>query len=247
MRKFMMLILILIIDLPLMAGDSDSWMGDTHGYFKGGAGGFEMGFLELDLPTLNDRLQTIGLAPLPSQMYLTGGGGWGYVGNNIRVGGLGIGGQCKSYGKPGEIAKEVKLGIGFGGFLIEKAFHPFNKTELYLGAVFGGGSADITIDQSSGALSWDEMWNRGVAADSVSSAINYHNFQMSMNNEFAMVMPSVGLRYNVLRWCALGVNVGYLYTYMDDSGWEMDGKKIYEAPSFDFSNLFYRVNIYFGG
>lgn len=216
-----------------------------HGFFKGGAGGFEIMYLNLDLPELNQKLREIGLPSLDNYMILTGGGGWGFLGKGIRVGGYGFGGTVSKNGKPYQVQKEVTLSIGLGGFLMEKVFHPLNNTELYFGLNAGGGGMDIQIVQWTGPKSWDELWSE-FGIDSLDTRHTNLDYDIKLSRGFGYLMPTIGFRYNIFRWFAVGFNINYLYCWKFEP-WKHEGKKVTEAPDADISNVSYRVNFYFGG
>lgn len=217
-----------------------------RGYFRGGAGGFDVYMLPLNIDVVNTELKGIKINPFDDQMFLTGGGGWGYIGKNIRLGGVGFGGSVVSDGQTGEIAKEVTLHLGMGGLIIEKAFHPFNSSEIYIGTMVGGGTAKFNIVQWSGPVNWDKLWN-GYNVNTDTTTHYFYDYQAKLKSHFFTLMPTVGFRYNIFRWFAIGANVGYLYTRIDQNGWKMQGKKVNVVPEIDFSSVIYRFNVYFGG
>jgi len=220
---------------------------DRGGSFRGGAGGFEAMILPLKLDDLNGWLGSIGVDEFRSEMYFSGGSGWGYVGNNIRIGGLFAGGFISTNGKQAEIAKEATLTVGFGGVVIEKAFYPFKKTEIYFGTMVGGGSTELKFIKRSGPVSFKNIMEDGFSANLVTDSTNYHNYQLPITTEFFTVMPSIGLRYNIMPWCALGVTAGYFYQLNEEKGWKLGESKVYDMPEVDLSNLLLRINIFFGG
>ncbi|MCK4641348.1 MAG: hypothetical protein KAU06_08420 [Candidatus Marinimicrobia bacterium] len=220
-----------------------------RGYFRGGAGGWDYYMMELNVDAINNKLAEIGLSSFDKNIFMSGGGGWGYIGRGIRIGGLGAHGQVKSAGNPGsiDIAKEVTLSINFGGFMIEKVFHPFNKTELYFGTMIGGGNAQLKFEQWSGPVVWDELWGGYNNTVIDTSSMSFTDYQNELSCGYITALPTIGFRYNIFRWAAVGVNVGYLYSKMNQDGWKMDGKTVSGVPDIDFSNVIYRFNIYFGG
>lgn len=232
--------------------DEDEWERRKYksGFFKGAAGGFDAYMLPLDIDEINTELKNIGLDSFDENIFMTGGGGWVFLGKDIRVGGLGAGGYILSSGKPeidGATAKEVSLSLGYGGFTIEKAFHPFSKSELYFGAMIGGGDATLKLTKWSEFLTWPEIWNKGYSVESDTSFSNFSTYQTKIDNDFFVLLPTIGFRYNIFRWCAIGANVGYLYTRVDDDQWKIEGRRISNVPDIDFSNMIYRINVYFGG
>lgn len=216
-----------------------------HGFFRGGAGGFEVMYLNLDLPALNQKLVEVGLPSMDDHMILTGGGGWAFLGKGIRIGGYGFGGSVSKDGKPYHVQKEVTLSMGLGGFLVEKVFHPFNNTELYLGLSSGGGGIDIKMVQWTGPRSWDELWSE-FGIDTLGTEHTNLDYEVKLSRGFGYLMPTIGFRYNIFRWFAVGFNVNYIYCWKLNS-WKHEGKKVTGVPEIDFSNVSYRINFYFGG
>jgi len=207
-----------------------------RGYFRGGAGGWDFYLLQTDLQPLNDMLAEIGLSSFDSQMYLQGGGGWAFLGKGLRIGGLGCYGELNQskYFDAEQHAKDVTFSLRLGGFLVEKVFHPFTKTELYVGTMLGSSTARIKMVHEKNSLVWDDSWKTPV--------------ETKMKNSFFTAMPSIGFRFNILRWCGIGANAGYLYGTANSNKWKINKHTVHDAPQdLDLSNLFYRVNIYFGG
>lgn len=233
--------IVLIIIIPFifnitLAGDR---------FFGGGAGGFEMIYLPLDLTEIDNRLNDVGLSELESALYLKGGGGWGNIGNNIRIGGYGYGGAIPAISsKDGQMAREFNLEIGLGGFAIEKAFKPLHNSEVNLRCILGAGTMDISIEKWSKFTSWDNLWEDYDPENNNDSPVAYSS---KVKTEFFMAAPSLGIRYYVLDWFAIGANVGYLYTNMKKDKWKINGEKLYEVPDIDLSNTIYKINFFFGG
>ncbi|HPC35670.1 MAG TPA: hypothetical protein P5268_08540 [Candidatus Marinimicrobia bacterium] len=220
--------------------------GQKYGYFRGAAGGWDIYYLPLNLADLNSSLNPIGVTDFDKYMILNGGGGWAFLGKSIRIGGLGAGGEMIAHGKPGDIQKEVKLAISFGGFTIDKVVHPFSKTELYLGLMIGGGNASIDFYQHGSIVSWDSLI-AGYTPNTLATSHTFHDYSSSLSADYFTLMPTVGFRYNVFRWFAVGGNVGYIYTRMDQKGWRMDHHRVEGVPDLDLDNVIYRFNFYFGG
>jgi len=220
-----------------------------HGFFRGGAGGWDFYYLPLNLTHLNNELVRIELHAFDPFMIMSGGGGWGFIGNNIRVGGLGAHGRLVSSGIPasGKLAKKVSFTYNFGGFTVDKVFHPFSRTEIACGIMIGGGDAQIRFSQWGQPVNWNDLWS-GYDNDSLSTVtFKFRDYQNEIHSTYWCLMPSLGLRYNVFRWAAVGFNVGYLYSFLNQEGWIMDNHSIGKVPELQLSNLIYRFNIYFGG
>src|SRR6056297_1826215 len=115
-------------------------------FFGGGAGGYEAICLPLDLKKIDTKLNEIGLSTLDDYIYLQGGGGWGNVGNNIRIGGYGYGGSIPAINvKNDQMAREFDLNIDLGGMAIEKAFQPFMNSEINLRCIVGAGTINLEM------------------------------------------------------------------------------------------------------
>jgi hypothetical protein len=221
--------------------------GRKSGYFRGGAGGWDVYYLPLNLNGLNRELLEAKITSgFDNHMILNGGGGWGYIGKSIRIGGIGAAGEVIAHGKVHEIQKEVKLTVGFGGVTLDKVFHPFSKTELYLGLMAGGGNSEIKFTQHGSNVDWDAIID-GYTPDTLATAHAFHDYQSSLSTEFFTLLPTVGFRYNVFRWFAVGANVGYIYTIQDQREWQMDHKRVEHMPDIKFDDVIYRINFYFGG
>ena len=229
--------------------DRDDDWGKKHkgGFFKGGGGGWDWYYLPLNVDVLNTQLATIGLPAFADRMILSGGGGWGFIGKGIRVGGLGAGGSVSSFGTPigGDDSQvDVTLSLSYGGFLIERVFHPFNNSEIYMGATLGGGSTSMKFSKSSGKIEWGDIWNDGYSG---ADSLKFNDHQSEMSSNFFWAMPNIGFRYNIFRWFVVGANVGYFYQRTDEQRWKMENKVVVDVPKIDFSGVIYRVNFYFGG
>ncbi|MDD5766920.1 MAG: hypothetical protein PHW79_11820 [Candidatus Marinimicrobia bacterium] len=229
--------------------DRDKDWGKNHkgGFFRGGGGGWDWYYLPLNVDVLNTQLAKIGLPAFADQMILSGGGGWGFIGRGIRIGGLGASGTVSSFGIPtgGNGSQiDVTLSLSYGGFLIEKVFHPFNNSEIYLGATLGGGSTSMKFSKSSQNISWNYIWENGYSS---ADSLVFSDHQSEMSSGFFWAMPNIGFRYNIFRWFAVGADVGYFYQHTDEQKWKMENKVVVGVPKIDFSGVVYRVNFYFGG
>jgi len=221
--------------------------GQKRGYFRGGAGGWDVYYLPLNIDlSMEQALSQMGVSNFENYMIMNGGGGWGYIGKSIRVGGLGASGRVVAHGKPFEIQKEVTLSIGFGGFTIDKVCHPFSRTELYLGLMTGGGNATLDFVQHGSNVDWNKIIS-GYTPDTMATSQAFHDYRTTISTDFFTIMPTVGFRYNVFRWFAVGANVGYVYTYMNQDGWRMAHQRVEDVPDLDINNVIYRINFYFGG
>lgn len=118
----------------------------------GGAGGWTPALLGVEMspvrdliakePTLRGLNFDIGRAVL---MYGSGGMGYGGIGNGIRVGGYGFGGEraFTSQNAIQDTLTRLTVKVNLGGFMVEKAV-VHDRMNLILGGMIGGGSISIT-------------------------------------------------------------------------------------------------------
>ncbi|MFQ6033555.1 MAG: hypothetical protein ACE5KR_01705, partial [Candidatus Bipolaricaulia bacterium] len=181
--------------------------------------------LFLDLSGLNQILLNNGYGPLDNTVFLTGGGGFGGGIKDLRFGGLGAGGKVSSI--LGE--KTATLSIGFGGFLIERGVFAGERYSLALGAVIGGGDAELALlDHRSPSFE-----------DAVKNPPN-----TSLTRGFFGIETYSGIDFALLDWVMLKVNLGYLWTF--GGPWKQDGLPL-PGPPQSLSAPILQVMIIFGG
>lgn len=235
--------LILVI---LIVGLLSNFILADDNYFSGGAGGFEVIYLPLDIDRIDSKLNQVNLPGLPNNIYLTGGGGWGNIGSNVRIGFYAYGGSLDINNKVDGIAREFKFELSAGGFAVEKAFHPLSLGEIYIGCTIGAGEMNLKLNKWTDIPTWETVWN-GYDPEAIQNGATPGSYSSNMSNSFFMAAPSLGLRYHLLDWFAIGANVGYFYTFMEEDNWEVDGRTLINAPEIDMSNVIYKVNFFFGG
>jgi hypothetical protein len=224
---------------PSWAGEFWEEVDDLH--FRGGGGGPMWFRFSPDLNKLNLKVSDIGLKKLNSSISLWGGGGWGFVSDNFRIGGLGAGGSVTSKGIVDSVSKEVNLSIGFGGVTGEYVLRPINRVELSLGALLGWGGVTIKLSKNKGPISWDGIW--GDYKQPVGSV----NTSSSLKNSFFGFMPWIGVKYSILEWMGIGANIGYFQCWMDKNKWKTDKLDLHDVPDIDLSDLAIRLDLTFGG
>jgi hypothetical protein len=221
-----------------------------HGFFNGAAIGWhwefiptdfdalnDYGFNNMDLDEINTKIGNIGINErLDDNIYMRGFGGWVFLPKNIRIGGYGGKGKVVTNDRVGNLAREVIFKLNTGGFLIEKVFHPFNNSEIYLGTTIGRSTARIKISQHSAQPGWDDIWDQ----EDISN-----DFLVNLKSQYFSATPSIGLRYNFWHWLGIGAKVGYYYGKPDR--WKINGEKLVGTPDMDFSNVVWGVNLYIGG
>lgn len=132
----------------------------------GGAGGFGPRIAAFNMDPIVDIVRNSDGIIFPTLgggytvIAMNGGLGYGGLGNGIRIGGGGWGGSRKYTSRPfkrvanaaQDSVAEVTAEIGYGGFLIEKAFVRENWNIIVGGMVGGGGlSANIVLKPEKGA------------------------------------------------------------------------------------------------
>jgi hypothetical protein len=200
----------------------------AQGY--GGAGGFSHRVVAFDMGPVADLIgesypaitfPTLknGFTVLP----MSGGMGYAGLGNGIRIGGGGYKGSMKFVSRPYnetlDTAMTVKMGVGYGGLLIEKAFVRDNWN-TYLGGFIGGGSIELqkaigpASAFSSGLSEPDELtgahlmsiefhggatytivpWMHVGGDFTIMSYFANNGFEWSSGGSFYGIMPGIGIR-----------------------------------------------------
>jgi len=196
----------------------------------GGAGGFTPLFLFWDVDAFNTFLPTSVQKFDKSPMFLTGGQGFAYIMlvENLRIGGMGVGGSSKTSAITGGFRRDVEVGINFGGVTIEYAIPIIERLDVVPGILFGGGSMRITMTRDDGSFKyWGSLWSD---FDGSQATINYTR---NLSGSFLVYQPSVQVEFAVLRW--LAIRVGASYVGMGSPSWTLD-------EQFDVTNVPSKVN-----
>jgi hypothetical protein len=154
---------------------------------------------------------------------LAGGMGYGGVGNGIRLGGGGWGGS-KTFGatrtlsvSPSDTANQIdslyklSVGVGMGGFLLEKAY-VIDRLNIMLGGFIGAGAMNIRSYRSEGkkTLFFD-------AGDEEYSDSSDTEREPDFRASFMLTELHGGLTYSMLSWLHLGVD-GWCPLFFSSSG-----------------------------
>jgi len=216
------LLMLVLVTMPLILG----WAQEAEEPLEGiGGGGMMPALLLLDLEGLNQILLANGYGPLDNAVFLLGGGGFGGLINDVRFGGLGAGGEVSSI--LGE--KVATLSVGFGGFLVERGIFAGDRYSLALGAIVGGGGADLTLlDHRASSFE-----------DAIKNPPN-----TSLTRGFFGIETYVGIDFALLDWIMLKVNLGYLWTF--GGPWKQDGLPL-PGPPQSLNAPIIQVMITFGG
>jgi len=215
-----------------------------RGYFRALGGGWDIFYMPVEFKEINKQISMLGLKEFDSEMYYHGGGGWIFLGDKYRIGGVGAEGNMTSTGAVNNgIRNKVDLKMHFGGFLIERVWHPLNKTEVSLGMVLGKSNLTMKVYKRQNAGDWNDSW---INYNTNSTDGLYYDYQTKYENNYFSAMPSLGFRYNIFRIFGVGAKVGYYYGVANKDNWEINGSEIGNVPEMDLSNIFYSVNFYFG-
>ncbi|MBN2279064.1 MAG: hypothetical protein JXQ65_00625 [Candidatus Marinimicrobia bacterium] len=214
-----------------------------RGYFRAAGGGWEIFNMPIDLKDINNQIGLMGLDKFDADMYFYGGGGFGFIGDHWRIGGLGAEGNMITSKTVDNIRKKVEYKMGFGGFMMERVFHPFSKTEFYLSGVVGRSHIKTIVYKRQGQEDWADAWD---SFNSNNNEEDYYNYKTTFTNKYWSVLPAVGVRYNIFRVFGVGAKVGYYYGITNEDTWEINGEEISGVPKMDLSNIFYNINFYFG-
>lgn len=215
-----------------------------RGYFRAGAGGWDLFYMPIELTEINKQLSKIGVKEFDSELYANGGGGWGFIGSKWRIGGMGATGNMTTTGdKVDGIRNKVDFEMHFGGFLMERVWHPMSKTEIYFSTVLGRSSIKMDVFKMKDTGDWNESWSGYNKTDISNEFVSY---KTTYKNSYFSAMPAIGVRYNIFRVFGVGAKVGYYYGQTNDNNWEINDDTISGVPGMDLSNIFYSVNFYFG-
>ncbi len=213
------------------------------GYFRAVGGGWDIVRMPVSVSLIDNKLKSMQLNEFKSEMDLYGGGGWVFLGDHLRIGGMAADGRLNSSETINGITRKVQMDLDFGGFLAEYVWHPFSKTEISIGSVFGGSDLSLKVIEKTGSDDWDNVWNDFNDDIDVPDA---YNRKTTFKNKFFSAQPQIGFRYNIFRIFAVGAKVGYFYGITNDDAWEVNGYDLDGVPEMDFSNYFYSINFYFG-
>lgn len=208
----------------------------------GGAGGWTPGFMVINLRPINDminREDVFNSVTFPGLKHnyrpiSTGGGmGYGGIGNGVRIGGGGFGGEMQvrsdPYDRTGSGSDSVsvlRIRYGYGGFLIEKAIVKENLN-LMTGGMIAFGSVRVSYE------SYDEENSSAFSSD--------HGFDGENKAEADIVGLELhtGFTYTLTSWMHLGGDVNAFVGYSAD-GFEGAGNMGFMAmyPGVKFRIIF---------
>ncbi len=211
----------------------------------GAAGGITPAFVFPNFAPFNSEIKRMGIPELStSGMFLLGGGGYAYIMivDNLRIGGIGIGGTQSTSGFVDGFNREVRYNFGLGGFTVEYTFPFIKNIAVSLGAIVGAGSLSVEIYQNQNNFSWDNIWN--YASD---PKLKTQNISTNISNTFVTVTPTLNIDIPLNRFIAFRVGGGYITSFTED--WKVDNNKSFTGIPSDLNNqnsFFIQTGIYVG-
>lgn len=242
MKKLLSILLLLLFLKPSFAqeGEDVGWVARF-----GLAGGFNPSFVFPNLDPLNVEVKKMGLSELSSSgMFLWGGGGYAYIMliDNLRLGGIGLGGSTSSNGVVSGYNREVVYSFGLGGVTVEYTLPFIKHVAVSLGAIVGAGSQSIEIYQNKNDYTWISIW--GKVTNSGMIMLDDVNYEIT--NTFFTVVPTINLDLPINRFVALRFGGGYIFNFNDS--WKVNnGRNISGVyKELTSNNFFIQTGIYFG-
>lgn len=209
------------------------------------AGGFNPSFVFPNLDPVNAEVRKMGLSELSgSGMFLWGGGGYAYIMliDNLRLGGIGIGGTTSSNRIVNGFNREVNYNFGLGGVTIEYTLPFIKHVALSMGAIVGAGSQSIEIYQNKNDYTWRSIW------DKVNSTgtLMHDDVNYEISNTFFTIVPTLNLDVPINRFVALRFGGGYIFNF--NESWKVNNDRNISGvfKELTSNNFFIQTGVYFG-
>lgn len=181
------------------------------------------GLLLWDISPLAAALEDAGYPGLEGSLFLYGGMGIG--GGEVRFGGGGFGGEVSVQ----EGDRSARLGMGFGGAIVEIPVLDEGGFIAAVGLLGGGGGVELLL-RSRVYASFDD----GLEAPS----------DLSLSRALWAFLPYVAVEVWVAEWFGIRVMAGNLITVM--AGWDAGGVE-FPGPPESFGGPFFSFGLAFGG
>ena len=213
--------------------------------FKG-YGGYMVGLWSIDWSTINAQISEaatdFGVGKFDQILMLNGGGGAANVYNNLFIGGMVFGGSTHINGVDSlGVNRDITVSATLGGPIVEANFQPYGKLEVILGTGLLFGQTSIRVIKDSGTNSWNNIWD---SFDTQNSP-NYLNTTAA--TRLTVINPYLSLRYPLMPWFGIDLNLGYNLTLYDTNGWEANGGPLAGKQELGLSRPFFRISLLFGG
>jgi hypothetical protein len=186
----------------------------------GGGGGYSPGWYIFNLDPINQKLSTIGMPELrTSGIYSSGGGGFIYLGiiPNLRIGGLGFGGQTSAETVSGGVEREARYSFGGGGLTVEYTLPFIKRVGVSIGALIGAASQNIEIYKNSQNFQWDDIWNELGSADLTGS------YSRVLENNYWILSPTLNIDIPFYRFFIFRIGAGYNFSL--GNKWKVENDK----------------------
>jgi len=195
-----------------------------------GGGGPGLGLYMPELTQVNAFLEDAGFPQLDGDLLLIGGSGRGGVVPGLTYGGAGWGAWIES----DTGTRHADYGIGLGGFDLGYAVGGDAHSVLTLGAVMGGGGAEVVLTEH--PVSSSDGWNpEGIIVEPT---------RQIYDSAFVFVAPYVDMQIRLLPWMGIGLRAGYLLPFLELNGQD-DGPL--DAPDLALPGTYVRLSVVFGG
>ncbi len=221
--------------MALTALSQDNGEKDNKGGYSGGTGFFSIGYGNHPTGKLENFLPQ-GSPGLSVHHLSTGGGGYFMI-NDLIIGGSGNGIKGESISTDSFEANTIG---GTGFFNIGYRVASSKKLNFFPLLGIGGGGLGIEINETE-ALNPDDIRNNpGRTIEIDQSGLL---FDFSLNMEWYPLGTGNENGYGGL---LTGLKVGYVYQPFETE-WEYDGNDINNPPDYNFSGVYARLVIGFGG
>ena len=236
-----LLLFLFVVAFATAEAQSDSQNGWTSR--MGGGGGFAGFYVKPDLTPISSFLKGFGTGDLAqSGLFGFGGGGFAYVMimKDLRVGGVGFKGSNSQSATVNGYEKTAVYSYGAGGATVEYTLPFPRKVSVSIGAIIGGGSAELDIYQNKGSIDWNSLSSDLIATNS--SKISAHK----LINNFFTFAPTINLDISVSRFTILRFGGGFFIPFSNE--WKADNDvTLLNVPSgFNSKAFFVQAGLYFG-
>ena len=164
--------------------------------FALGGGGPSVGLAMPNLTEINEFVEGAEFEPFDGNLLLIGGGGRGGLVPGPAFGGAGWGAGIES--QRGNLHAEYATGLG--GLDMGFAIGGTDRSVLAIGAVIGGGAAELILTEEPVATS-DGVSLLGIVVEPA---------QWTYDSAFAFFAPYADAQIQLLDWMGLSVRAGYL-------------------------------------
>ena len=240
MKRSIVAVLVLALLCVISPIDGAAKALEGGGYTYGG-GGPCFFFSRPDFGVINEETGAMGIGALGKNFIMYGGGGWGVVKKNWKIGGMGAGGSISARGKSQGYSRKAEFSLGFGGPTLEYACFPFGLFEIDFGLLIAWGTMSIGLTQNAGDGTWDDIWRNYQVTDGEAD-----HLYTTMERDFFALYPWTGFRVKIFEWLGVGAKAGYFYPTSDAADWEVGGREVLNAPKVTLRHWIYQLSIIFG-